>query len=96
MFHNIKFIPIKNGSAKKLAFDHFFFVFFVFFVIMKRYYSSVETQSSTKGKQKQSESPGEASSSEKPDSSKPSKAKRCKNRSKPDPKWMENGNDAWL
>ncbi|RGB27386.1 hypothetical protein C1646_769180 [Rhizophagus diaphanus] len=47
-------------------------------------------------KQKQSEFPGESSSSEKPDSSKPSEVKRCKNRSAPDPKWMDNGNDAWL
>jgi len=78
MFHSIKFIPIKNGSAKKLAFNHFFFVFLVFFVIMKRYFSSVEMQSSEKGKQKQLESSGEASSSEKPDSSKPSEAKRRK------------------
>ncbi|CAB4374811.1 unnamed protein product [Rhizophagus irregularis] len=47
-------------------------------------------------KQKQSEFPGESSSSEKPDSSKPSEVKRRKNRSAPDPKWMDNGNDAWL
>lgn len=63
---------------------------------MKRYFPSVETQPSAKGKQKQSEFPGESSSSEKPDSSKPSEVKRRKNRSAPDPKWMDNGNDAWL
>ncbi|PKY47303.1 hypothetical protein RhiirA4_444771 [Rhizophagus irregularis] len=63
---------------------------------MKRFFPSVETQPSAKGKQKQSEFPGESSSSEKPDSSKPSEVKRRKNRSAPDPKWMDNGNDAWL
>ncbi|CAB4429571.1 unnamed protein product [Rhizophagus irregularis] len=50
---------------------------------MKRFFPSVETQPSAKA-------------SEKPDSSKPSEVKRRKNRSAPDPKWMDNGNDAWL
>ena len=60
---------------------------------MKRYFP---VQSSTKGNQKQSKLTGEASSSEKPDSSTSSGVKRSKNRSNPDPKWMDNGNDAWL
>ncbi|CAG8718666.1 13732_t:CDS:2, partial [Funneliformis mosseae] len=49
-----------------------------------------------KGKQKQSESHGEASSSERPDSTKPSEVKRRKTRNSPDSKWMDNGNSAWL
>ncbi|CAG8693661.1 13088_t:CDS:2, partial [Funneliformis caledonium] len=51
---------------------------------MKRFFS---TQQAQKGKQKQSESHGEASSSERPDSTKPSG---------PDLKWMDNGNNVWL
>ena len=61
---------------------------------MKRYFS--EVQKPQKGKQNQIETPGEASSSEQPDSSKPSEVKRRKTRSSPDPKWMDNGNSAWL
>ena len=60
---------------------------------MKRYFS--EVQKSQKGKQNQIETPGEASS-EQPDSSKPSEVKHRKTRSSPDPKWMDNGNSAWL
>ena len=55
-----------------------------------------EVQKPQKGKQNQIETPGEASSSEQPDSSKPSEVKRRKTRSSPDPKWMDNGNGAWL
>ena len=61
---------------------------------MKRYFS--EVQKPQKGKQNQIETPGEALSSEQPDSSKPSEVKRHKTKSNPDPKWMDNGNSAWL
>lgn len=63
---------------------------------MKRYFPSAEIQPPAKGKNKTCEPSGEASSSEKPNSLKPSEVKCHKNRSNPDPKWMDNGNDAWL
>jgi len=63
---------------------------------MKRYFSSVETQSTEKGKQKQFKSSDKALLNEKSDLSKLSEIKRSKNRSKPDSKWIENGNNAWL